>query len=174
MIWIRVLILLVLLAIFFQDASARSVYWIVFPFLTILFIVTKILQHHDWQGCWQPVVINLGFLMIQFLMVTAWFSVKNGHWINVTTQLLGWGDVLFLLSIAFYLSALNFICFYLSSLIGILLFWLIFHAIKKNKSKQIPLAGLQALLFSVFLASDWWCTHINVTKDYWLIKLIIK
>ena len=92
----------------------------------------------------------------------------------ITTNLLGWGDILFLLSISFYLSVLNFLFFYIVSLVGALLIWVTWQAVSKEKNKQIPLAGLQALIFTVFLAGDWWFNSFTLTDDAWLLHLIIK
>jgi hypothetical protein len=170
----EILILLILLLVFIQDMMSRAVYWVLFPVLIMLFIVLRILQHQYTGVLWQPVLFNIGFLAIQMLMVSAWFSIKNKRWINVTVQMIGWGDLMLLISITFYLSFLNFLFFYMASLIIILFIWLILPAFFKIKNKHIPLAGLQALALILYLASDWWCIHISVTSDYWLQQLLIK
>src|SRR5258707_3905758 len=100
---------------FIQDIKNRSVYWFLFLVLIILLIILNILQHHLFTESWQPVLINLSFLLLQFMLVSLYFSIKNQRWIIITTNLLGWGDILFLLSITFYLSVLNFLFFYVIS-----------------------------------------------------------
>ena len=174
MLLVEFLILLVLFLVFIQDMMSRAVYWIVFPILTALFIVLRILQHQQITELWQPVLFNMGFLTIQMLIVSAWFSFKNRRWVNVTAQFIGWGDILLLISIAFYLSFLNFLFFYIASLIIVLSIWLILPAVFKLKNKHIPLAGLQALALILYLASDWWFIHMNVTNDYWLQQFLIR
>jgi hypothetical protein len=171
---VEVLILLILFLVFIQDMMSRAVYWILFPVLTVLFILLRILQHQHIAELWQPVLFNIGFLFIQMLTVSAWFSFKNRRWVNVAAQFIGWGDILLLTAIAFYLSVLNFLFFYIASLIIVLLIWLIGQAIFKIKNKHIPLAGLQALTFALYLASDWWSSHMNVANDYWLQQIFIK
>jgi hypothetical protein len=148
---------------------SRSVYWFLFPMLMVLFMVLTFYPLHGYA--WQPVLVNMGFLLLQFLFVSVYFSVKNARWVNITAGLLGWGDILFLLSIVFYLSVLNFLFFYLGSLVCVLLFWLAFSA---KQDKEIPLAGLQALFFSFFLVTAWWIRPVNVTSDDWLLQLITK
>lgn len=174
MLLVEILILLALFLVFIQDIMSRAVYWLVFPVLTALFIVLRIFRHQHIAAFWQQVLFNIGFLVMQMLVVSAWFSWRNKQWVNVTAQFIGWGDILFLISIAFYLSVLNFLFFYLASLIIVLSIWLIGQAIFKIKNKHIPLAGLQALVFMIYLASNWWFSHINVTDDYWLQQLLIK
>jgi hypothetical protein len=123
---------------------------------------------------WVPTLINLGFLALQILLLSVYFSVKNKRLINIFDGLLGLGDILFLLSITVYLSVLNFLFFYIISLILILLTWLIGQIISDKKSKEIPLAGMQAFILIVFLTCDWWLKIVNLTDDTWLLNLITK
>jgi hypothetical protein len=171
---VRILILVVLLLIFVQDLLSRSVYWIVFPVLTILLIVARVVLHQSLPEIWQSVLINCGFLAAQLLLVSAWFSFKQGRWVNIMSHLLGWGDVLFLLCITFYLSVLNFLAFYIVSLMGVLAFWLVGQMLISKKNRHIPLAGFQAILFAVFLINSWWLMPIDLMNDDWLLHFIIK
>lgn len=116
--------------------------------------------------------LNIGFTGLLLLLVSVYFSVKHRQIINITKGLLGWGDVLFLLSIAFYLSFLNFIVFYVASLLMVLLLWVIRFILFRKKQEQIPLAGLQAILFVVCLLLDWCCPRMDLTSDYWLIHYL--
>lgn len=163
MVFVKIAILALLLLIFAQDLRSRSVYWFLFPVLTALFMLLTFSHAYAWP----TVLINIGFLLLQFLLVSVYFSVKRGRRVNITAGLLGWGDLLFLLSIAFYLSVLNFLFFYIASLLFVLLF-------AAKRYKHIPLAGLQALLFLIFLATDWWVKPFNATSDGWLLQLIAK
>ncbi|MFI5137045.1 MAG: hypothetical protein ACHQIM_04405 [Sphingobacteriales bacterium] len=174
MLFSEIVIIGVLLLIFIQDIRRRSVYWVLFPILAGVFILLHIVQHHLFTDVWQAVLINSAFLIIQFLVVLVYFSIKNKHWVNITEGLLGWGDILLLLSLAFYLSALNFLLFYISSLIVSLLIWLFWQLLSKEKNKHIPLAGFQSLIFTVFLAGDWWFKYFDLTNDSWLLYLITK
>lgn len=175
MLFLKIIILVTLSLIFIQDIRSRSVYWICFPVLAITFILLHFLQQLSFAETLQYVLVNISFLALQFLILSIYFSIKNKGWFNVITAgLLGWGDLLFLLSIAFYLSALNFLFFYIFSLVAVLIIWVVWLTISKTKNKQIPLAGLQALIFIVFLAGDWWIRHYNLTNDAWLLNLIIK
>jgi hypothetical protein len=174
MVLVKIAILALLALIFFQDIRSRSVLWVLFPVLVVLLMILNFAQHRLFADARYTVLINIGFLSLQFLIVSAYFSIKNGHWINITADLLGWGDILFLLSIAFYLSVLNFLLFYIVSLVGVLLSWLAWLALSPGKDKHIPLAGLQALLFGLFLTTAWWIKPVNLTSDDWLLQLINK
>jgi hypothetical protein len=170
----KILTLLLLLLIFLQDIRSRSVYWFLFPLLTITLLFIRFQHPVILAELRQSVLINIGFFFIQLFILTIYFSIKNKKWINISQNLLGLGDILFLLSITFYLSVLNFLFFYITSLGGVLLLWLIWQAISSKKNEFIPLAGFQALIFIVFLAGDWWYKSFNLTNDTWLLHLITK
>jgi len=160
--------------IFFQDVKSRSVYWIFFPVLTALFLLLHYTESNSRPWAWQSAGFNIAFFIAQLLLVTIYFSVRNQKLTNITTRLLGLGDVLFILSIAFYLSIFNFLFFYIASLIAVLIFWLIWQSVSSEKNKHIPLAGLQALLFSAFLLCDWWLKLCSLTNDSWILNLIAR
>lgn len=174
MLFLKLCILLVLGVIFIQDFKSRSVYWFSFPVLSLLFLITRLEQHQLLSEIRQQVLVNTGFLLLQLFIISVYFSIKNKRLVNITGSLLGWGDILFLLSIAFFLSILNFLFFYIGSLILILLGWLAWQRFSKEKNEQIPLAGLQAIMLLCLLAIDWWWLPINITNDDWIIRLITK
>jgi len=171
---LKVFVLVVLLLIFVQDIRSRSVYWFLFPLLAGLFVTTGIFQHGSFFNIGETASISCCFLVTQYLLVSLYFSVKNRKWINITTELLGWGDILLLLSVTLYLSVLNLVFFYMASLIGSMMTWLIWQSLVKGKNKHIPLAGLQAIFLSIFLIIDWYWLRLNLTDDAWILNLIYK
>jgi len=171
---LQILILTILVIIFLQDMADRSVYWFLFVILTILLAGLHLMLIRGMVELWRSFSFNLGFLLLQMALLTAYFSLKQKKLVNITSELLGLGDVLFLLSIIFYLSVLNFLFFYIASLVCVLLVWIFGQIITKKKNTQIPLAGLQAILFSLFLAGDWFGLHLNLTDDTWLLNLVQK
>jgi hypothetical protein len=172
--YIKILILILLLIILIQDIKSRSVYWFVFPILVLLLLILRYQTHHNLIEIWQPALINIGFLVLQILLVSAYFSIRNKQLINITGQLLGLGDILFLLTITVYLSVLNFLGFYIMSLVIVLFSWLIWQLFSAKKNYAIPLAGLQALILIAVLSFDWWVKNLNLTDDTWLLNLITK
>ncbi|MDN3580768.1 hypothetical protein [Mucilaginibacter flavus] len=167
---IRLMLLFFLIAILLQDFWFRAVHWIFFPLLTIGLFSLQLAETHDYHIALQQSIINLAFLLLIFALLTLYLSVRKKKLINISKGMLGWADILFLVAIAFYLSVINFLFFYIASILSTLLLWLLYKGITGNKSRQIPLAGFQSLLFIVFLAGDWWCFHIHITDDYWLLR----
>jgi len=169
----EILIVAVLFLIFVQDLRVRSVYWFLFPVLLLLLLTEDLFKkHRSFEDIGQTGLISCSFLLLQFLILSLYFSLKNRHWINITKELLGWGDILLLLCVAFYLSVFSFLFFYIVSLIGSLLVWVIWQVFVRCKNKHIPLAGLQAVCLSVLLMLDWYWLHLNLTDDAWVLNLI--
>jgi len=160
--------------IFIQDIKGRSVLWVLFPLLAMALLWSHASRAGNWSGLGQAVLINAGFIVLQLVLVSVYFSVRQKKFVNLTDRLLGMGDILFLLSIVFYLSVLNFLFFYVISLVISLVVWIIWQMIAERKTKHIPLAGLQAMIFMLFLTGDWWGGLFNLTDDTWLLNLISK
>lgn len=158
--------------IFVQDILSRAVYWIFFPALAALFMILFAIQHHSLNNFWLPATINVSFLLIQLLAVSLWFSIKERHWVNITGELLGWGDVLFLICTACCFSPLNFFVFYIGSLLLVLLIWLVGKSFWFRNSPHIPLAGLQALILLLVFVVALIKPHLDLYADNWLINTL--
>jgi hypothetical protein len=170
----EVVTLLILLIIFIQDWVSRAVNWILFPLLGALLMGMSWARHVDVAMACQAMAFNSLYLLVQLLFITAWFSIKEKRLINITQRLLGWGDILFFIGIAFYLSSLNFLFFQIASLVIVLTVWTAALTLLKKTSIHIPLAGFQALLFAFFLMADWWCFHFDATSDNWLLRFYMN
>src|ERR1700743_489851 len=116
MLLLQVFTMAVLALIFLQDVRGRAVYWFLFPLLAAALVSIRFNLHEAW--------INMVFIVVQLLILTVYFSLKSSQWVNITTQLLGLGDILFLVCIALYFPVLSFLLFYTGSLVGALLLWL--------------------------------------------------
>ncbi|MDP9080011.1 MAG: hypothetical protein M3O71_21505 [Bacteroidota bacterium] len=168
---LKIAIELLLLLVFFQDLRERAVFWILFPVLALSFLSYRLLRNDPVAAICQAALVNIGFIAVVFLLLTAYFSVKRRKWTNVTDGLLGLGDLLFLLALCFYFSILNFLLFYITSLILVLATWLIWRSVVKN-SNEVPLAGLQAVLLAILLGLSWWVLPVDLTNDNWILRLM--
>lgn len=168
--FIAICIPAILLAITLQDIRSRLVYAFWFPLLIIFFIVNHVRVNQGFAEIARSVIANLCFLSSQLLLLKVYFSVRWSVQIDLTDGLIGWGDILFLMSIAFYFSILNFVLFYLTSLIVVLFSWLSWQLLTNGRNKQIPLAGLQAFLFAGVFIMDWYDQSIDLTRDSWLLE----
>lgn len=155
MILTNILILVLTLIIFVQDLIFRAVSWVVFPSLTILFFFQKWIKGELLREVTTGWLYNIIFLFVQLLLVSIYFSIKTRSWTNIMRELLGWGDVLFLVCIGAYYTFIPYITFYVSSIVLALALWLLIQQLLQSASKQIPLAGLQALIFAGLFLFQW-------------------
>lgn len=168
----KVLSLIVLLLLFIQDAKSREVHWVLFPLLVIAFTWIRWVSGGFPAVYFEGVLANCSFLVLQGILVWCYFSWKNGRWMNITGELLGPGDILFLLSVAFCFSPVSYIVFYVLSLCLVMLLYLVGPGIRKETDRRIPLAGMQALVLAFFLATAWWVFPLNLANDDWIVRII--
>lgn len=170
--WVKVSIVFCLLVLFYQDMRYRLVYAMLFPVLMVLYLFYAY-QHNFWTDVLSRIALNFSFLFIQFLLLILYFSLKSRKWVCLTQDYLGWGDILFLASLAFYLSPLNYLLFYVLSLFLILVYSLILSGGRATNAR-IPLAGLQALLFLLVLLLEWQSHLFSLQSDQWILNRIIQ
>jgi hypothetical protein len=164
--------MLLLLTVLVQDLSSRSVSWPVFPLITLCGFGSQLLLDYPLMEVLRFSIVNLLFLGLQFLIIWLYFVMTRGRGIVVLDNLIGWGDILFITSVACTLPVIPFITFYVLSLLLVLTGWLLYHYFTKLSDKHIPLAGLQALLLAMFLAGDWLFGRYDIYDDQLLNFLI--
>ncbi|MBB3971034.1 hypothetical protein [Mucilaginibacter phyllosphaerae] len=156
-----------------QDIRFRAVSWLFFPVLALLYIAHGIVSGIYLKEVLFNTALNIAFLLVVFTVVWLYISLRQRRLIYLPDKLIGWGDILFLLCICFFFTLLNFILFYITSLFIIIVLWLIWVSLRPGTAyRHVPLAGLQALILSVFLIIDWSNRSIDLTSDNWLLFLI--
>jgi len=163
------IIVLTCLFISAQDFKFRAVYWWLFP---LLFLSLCLLTYSR-NGASQTnanLLANIGFVLIQLLFLSIYFSVEQRKLVNIFAHHFGIGDLLFLLSVTVYFSLFNYILFYVTSLMMVIVFTLVLNHLAKKTDPKIPLAGEQALLLILFMAIDWFSWTIDFSTDLWVIN----
>lgn len=167
MILLQMMVIFCLAFICYQDLLYRAVYWLCFPVLTILVFILK----YKSSGLQETLIhASYSIVFLTFQLATLWiyFSIKKRKNINLTRDYLGWGDVLFLVAITFYLSPGNYIVFYVISLIVVLLYTILTGFVsKKIQNLHIPLAGLQAALLALLILVDQFSSKFMLYDDSW-------
>jgi hypothetical protein len=146
MLFLHGLILVTLILIAWQDFKERAIYWWLFLILFITVAQAKVIQY-NWQFMLNNLLDNSSFLSIQILCLSLYFSLKEQRWVNIFSRYFGLGDLLFLVGIMPYFTFINYIAFYLLSLLAVMLTCLFFT---KGFKAKIPLAGLQAIVFGLY------------------------
>ncbi|CAH0304069.1 hypothetical protein SRABI27_04854 [Pedobacter sp. Bi27] len=164
-------IFMVLAGMLYQDLKYRGIYWWMFPILLLLLAIGTV-QILGFSEMIAQVVKSCLFLGLQFLALTAYISIRQKKLTNVFNGFFGLGDLLFLLAISFGFSFLNYVLFYLLSLMMVVLFTAIFGHHTQAHGKKIPLAGYQALLLMILMAVSWYKPVINLLSDENLINLL--
>ncbi|OFY93720.1 MAG: hypothetical protein A3K10_17265 [Bacteroidetes bacterium RIFCSPLOWO2_12_FULL_31_6] len=145
-----IILVLVLAVVVFQDFKSKAISWFLIPILIIGFVIKGLLKI-DTEELTTYFGINFFIVLINLIGVTFLVSLKERKVINILKTHLGLGDVLFFLVLTLAFSPINFVVFYLGS---ILLTTIIYGSIilfNKKKKTLIPLAGAMSLLLIITL-----------------------
>ena len=145
---VNILLFIVLGIIVFQDMKFRAISWILIPALFIILIAKEFAFAHANDLIFNT-LFNFSFVIIQFVLLTIYMSLKNRRLTNIINSYLGIGDLLFFLAITVAFSPLNFLLFFVISMTITLLFFIAYKIIKKNASPELPLAGGMAAVMLV-------------------------
>lgn len=147
MVAIKVILLLALGTICYQDVKDRYVYWFLFPVVALcsgLLFFFKTLP----ELFFASLLINLLFvsmlLLIVYLYATFKLKAKFG-------EVFGLGDILLFFAIANSFSTISFVVIFSSALF----FALTVHLVPKNKYPSVPLAGYMSLFFGLTYLGYW-------------------
>lgn len=142
--WLDVLYILltvVLIVLFFQDIKHRAIDYIL-PIL--IFCIGLIINHFYFHKEFNW-IYSLGFILVNMVAVTLYFSFKSKQLVNPLKDLIGVGDIVFFIAITPFFLFKEYILFFTLSLIFSLL---IFFCVKQFKRiNTIPLAGYMSLFF---------------------------
>jgi hypothetical protein len=115
--------------------------------------------------------INLTFILLQFLLLVAYFSLKNRKLTNIIDSHIGLGDILFFVVLSAAFSPLNFIFFYVLSLLFSLLGMIVYRTSGKMADREIPLAGTVSSVLMIALMISY-CVPLNFYDDAGLIQML--
>lgn len=167
--WGTILFACGLLPIIWEDLKNReiSIVW----FLALSFITVILAFIRPIPSFWTQIGINICFIILQLLLLSVYFSLKSKRWIWITDELIGSGDLVFLGILGFFFPFLNYLVFYLTSLIFTLAVSGLFMVFSKRKTVKLPLAGLQALLL-FFLIIVSFVLQMDIRSDDWVLNYI--
>jgi len=131
-----ILVLIILSIIVYQDFKYKAVSWFLFPVLFVPPLYLGFVQV-GWERLWMYFVTNFGFLLIQFLLLIIYLSIKNKKITILTKGYLGLGDILFLIVLCLFFSSVNYILFYLFSLIAILIAYLLYNTFRSACRREV-------------------------------------
>ncbi len=150
MLLVKILSLVVLAAIAYQDLSDRKVYTFVFP------VLIGLLGYLHYQSVEiitfiSAICINIAMLAIIIGLLYLYTIVKIKR--PFFEEVFGMGDVLFFVALAIGFPTMTFIILFVFSLIFSLLVWLVLK--KRAKHDSVPLAGYMSIFFGVLFIMQW-------------------
>ncbi|GGI58499.1 hypothetical protein [Winogradskyella haliclonae] len=149
MIVFKIILVLSLIYILFQDVKERKVYWFLFP---IVMMATGVLfySHTLPELFLVNAMLNSMFIGLLFFVMYLYSKFKLKTALN---QVFGLGDALLFIGLIGSFSVVSFIMVFVFSLV----FSLVLHVLLKahQKEKTIPLAGYMSLFFLLTYISFW-------------------
>tara|TARA_R100001509_G_scaffold165753_1_gene149679 strand:+ start:1308 stop:1628 length:321 start_codon:yes stop_codon:yes gene_type:complete len=92
--------------------------------------------------------------MIQLLLVTIYFSLKERRFVNIIDKYLGLGDILFFLSCSVAFKYDMYIMFLLFSFLTAIVVAFFYMKLFKKKTILIPLAGIMSINLILLISID--------------------
>lgn len=143
-------IIITLGIILYQDVKHRTLD-IKFAIVLLLLCVGYNIVHPilDYKNA----LLIIGFILVNILCVTVYFSIKHKQIINPIDSKIGLGDIVFFIIIAPLFHLKSYILFFITGL----LFSLLVYAVVirfREKQKTIPLAGYLSLYLGMILLSN--------------------
>ncbi|OFX21550.1 MAG: hypothetical protein A2041_02505 [Bacteroidetes bacterium GWA2_31_9b] len=168
---VKVLFILLLLFITFQDFRYKAVSWILFP---IGFITAGIITYVEipFSDILYNSIINSLFIAFQMAVILVFSWIKFKQVKNIFSQIFGLGDLLFLVMICPLFSPINFVFFYILSLAFSLLVYLILKYLKIYNDTKIPLAGFQSFFLAILFISIFFI-RFSLLNDYMLFEYLL-
>lgn len=162
-------ILFSLAVIVFQDFKQRQISWFLIPLAFTGFVCKAVFYKnsvaHDF-------LFNVAFILLQLICLTVYFSVKNKKLLNIMDTYLGLGDILFLVVVCTVFSPVNFILFYLFSMILTLLGVLVYNSFSRKQTNTIPLAGSMAAMLLVLVIITIIFPRLNFYNDSLVLNIM--
>jgi hypothetical protein len=172
MLVLKILFIVLLLVIFYQDLKFQAVSWILFPIgILIGFLVLK--AEYSIKLFSINLFINIGFISFQMLIILLYFRLKYKGFSGVFQKAFGIGDLLFFIMITPLFSPLNYIAFFIASMFFSLLIFILLTKMKLYKNSKIPLAGFQSIFLVIIICLGYFLNWNFYSDLYILTELNI-
>nr|WP_319511357.1 hypothetical protein [uncultured Draconibacterium sp.] len=158
--------LISLIAIAWQDFASRSVYWWWFIVLfvgTISFTISK----HPEGFNWINILVNVCLVLLVSATAALYYFIRyTGRAFGKLKTSIGLGDFAMLPSLILIFSPVNFLLFFITTIVVGIIGSVISVALKKNNT-NIPLAGYWAVSLLVCVIGSSF-KNINLNNDSWI------
>lgn len=142
-------ILFISLLLIYQDFSSRAVsVWAI-----VVLAIASLLQFYETDGFWMDIVLNLTYLVMVFLLswIVMVFVFKKTF-----SNMIGLGDILFLLAIVPLFEIYEFVYWIVISISCSLVFHVLVEKLLKRPQSTIPLVGYLSICLIFFEINTIW------------------
>lgn len=138
------LLIVSLLFVLYNDIKSRTVHVFL---LALLFSLALLINHFSRELNVYDMLYNMGFVILNIVGLTVYFSLKTQSYTNPIDTSIGLGDIVFFMAITPLFNLKTYVLFFIIGLI----FSLLTHGIILlfKKVKNIPLAGYLALFLAI-------------------------
>jgi hypothetical protein len=143
-----------LLLIAVQDFRDRAVSWWLFPLLFIFGFFYSF-QDQGLQTVLYNIMLNALYIFFTGGVVMLYFKMKEGHSVPIIGSKIGLGDIIFFVAVTPFFDFFSFAAFIiLSSLLSLVLHFLIRKNHLYGNNQHIPLAGIQSFFLLLLSVTD--------------------
>lgn len=149
---LRVLLVLTLVVIFFQDIKERRVWFFLFLVFPICGASLFCLGANNDFFFWNSILINSCIVLFMLVGIYTYLYIcKKG----TIKEALGLGDILFFFGIGVSFPPISFINFFVFAILFTFVFYIILRKFTNNQLETVPLAGSMALFFLCVYTIYW-------------------
>ena len=160
-----------LVIVVIEDFRRRMISWYLIPLLLALFILRSVHDITIHETLFN-FVMNAAFTTMQLLLLSLYFSIKEKKFVNIIDSWLGLGDVLLLYVLGAAFSPVNFLLFYIVSLVLTITGYTIYKTLLQGKDSTIPLAGAVALALILCLCYQLMVSPVSFYDDSPVLHLL--
>jgi hypothetical protein len=168
---ILLLRVLLLFFILWQDITYRAVYWFLFPVLLLLEVAAQAFSIIPVDVYVLNIGLNFLMIIIQIGVLYVYFKcIRKID--NLFANAFGLGDLLMLFCFACAFPFAGFILFCLITFLISIILVLLVRLLKKDIAASVPLAGIQAGIYSVLLLINYVYALPIFSLNYWLFNFM--
>ncbi len=161
---VAILFISLLSVIVYQDFKNRAISWILIPFLCAVGLFNGWFTI-GWSTFIAYLSINLSIVFINLFGVTLFISLKDKKFKNIIDSYLGLGDILFFVVLTTIFSPINFVVFFLGSMLLCTTIYGSIQLANKQKQRLIPLAGAMSVILIITLVVQLVIPSFNFYHD---------
>lgn len=136
----------------------------------VVLVLAQVITEGQLPYVWHNIVANISISILQFAAIKLWFSFREKRSVPLVDNLIGLGDLVFLIVPAIYLGTVHFVLYTLVSSIFTLVVAVLWQAVTGKRLQNVPLVagmGLVLLPVAVLQANypEW-----DRYGHYWLLQ----